>query len=199
MRDRELDGQLSVTWIGHATVLIELDGARVITDPLLRSHIGLLRRYGPSIQSDWYSHIDVALVSHLHRDHLDLPSLRLLGPDTLIVVPQGAGEFLKRRGFDRVRELTSGESLTVDELLIQATPALHNGFRPPFGPTATPIGYSIWGSQRTYFPGDTALFNGMSAMADGLDAATRHQADHHLRRPTGTALHSPFPNAVLGT
>ncbi len=171
MRDRGLNGQLAMKWIGHATVLIEMDGRRILTDPVLRGRIGPLRRYGPPVQSDWYSHIDVALISHLHRDHLDIPSLRLLGPDTLVVVPRGAREFVNRHGFNNVRELCEGETLTVSTISIQATPAVHGGLRPPFGPTASPVGYSIWGSHRIYFPGDTALFPGMTALAKDLDVA----------------------------
>ena len=171
IQDRGIDGQLSITWIGHAAVLIEMNGTRIITDPLLRARIGPLRRYGPAINSDWYSLIDIVLVSHLHRDHLDIPSLRLLGPETLLVVPKGAGGIVKRNGFNNVRELGCGDALTVAKISIQTTPAFHSGFRPPFGPTAPPVGYTICGSHQIYFSGDTALFPEMSAIGNDLDVA----------------------------
>ena len=170
-QDQGLNGDALIKWIGHATVLIEMDGVRIITDPVLRNRIGPLRRYGPPIRSDWCQHLDMALISHLHRDHLDLPSLRLLGPETPLVLPRGGGQILKRNGFKNVRELIEGETLKIGTILIQATPASHGGFRPPLGPNATPLGYSILGSQRIYFPGDTTLFPEMSALDKDLDVA----------------------------
>ena len=61
-----------ITWVGHATALIELDGVRIITDPILRSRIGFLIRYAPDVSDEWSQNIDAVLVSHLHRDHLDM-------------------------------------------------------------------------------------------------------------------------------
>ena len=71
-----------IVFLGHATVLIELDGVRVLTDPLLRARVAHLRRQVPPVPSSLFADIDVVLISHLHHDHLDLPSLRLLGRDT---------------------------------------------------------------------------------------------------------------------
>ncbi len=65
-----------VTWGGHSTVLVELAGARLLTDPVLRSHVAHLRRHGEPPAADLAERLDAVLVSHLHYDHLDLPSLR---------------------------------------------------------------------------------------------------------------------------
>ena len=88
-----------VTWIGHGTALVELDGARLLTDPLLRDRVAHLRRHAPLPPDRDLQGIDAVLLTHLHRDHLDLPSLRRIGKKVPIVVPRGGGRLLLRRGF----------------------------------------------------------------------------------------------------
>ena len=95
-----------IVFLGHATVLIELEGVRLLTDPLLRGRVVHLRRQVPLVDASVTAGIDAVLISHLHHDHLDLASLRLLGRDTPLLVPAGAGAWLRRRGFtqrDRAR------------------------------------------------------------------------------------------------
>ncbi|MCB0156428.1 MAG: MBL fold metallo-hydrolase [Anaerolineae bacterium] len=92
--------QPHLTYIGHATTLIELAGVRLLTDPVLRRRVAHLNhRHGPTAPAR-YQHIDAVLISHLHYDHLDLPSLRLLGQTTRLIVPRGAAKLL--RGFRHV-------------------------------------------------------------------------------------------------
>ena len=86
-----------VTFIGHATILIELDGVRLLTDPILRERVGpLIRTSGPPAQELW-SDSDAVLISHSHWDHLDYGSLRLLGPGVMVVVPELTGSRKKER------------------------------------------------------------------------------------------------------
>ena len=99
-----------IVFLGHATVLIELDGVRLLTDPLLRDRVAHLRRQVPPLDPAVYAGIDAVLISHLHHDHLDLASLRLLGLEIPLLVPAGAGELLRRHGFSDVTELSVGES-----------------------------------------------------------------------------------------
>jgi len=80
----------SLTFLGHSTVLIELGGLRILTDPVLFDRVGLLRRVVNPLDPGLYARIDVALLSHLHRDHFDLASLRLLGQGVRLLVPAGA-------------------------------------------------------------------------------------------------------------
>ena len=116
--------------------------------------------------------IDLALVSHLHLDHLDVPSLQLLGPGVRVVVPIGAGPLLGRLGFEHVYELGPRELHVSGSMSITATAAVHGGFRPPFGPRAAAVGYLIEGrATRIYFAGDTDLFPGMAELAQDLDVA----------------------------
>ena len=116
----------SVTYVGHATVLIELDGVRLLTDPLLRRYIGPLRRRFPLPDSD-IKDIDAVLISHLHGDHLDLPSLSRVGRDVRMIVPKGAAPYLKVRRFRHVEEIEQGESIQIGGLEITATRADHGG------------------------------------------------------------------------
>ena len=89
---------LEVTWLGHATVLLELDGVRVLTDPVLRGRVGPLVRIAPPVDLDALAEVDCVLLSHLHADHADLGSLRLLGDRTPVVAPAGAGRLAARHG-----------------------------------------------------------------------------------------------------
>jgi len=162
----------SLTFLGHSTVLIELGGLRILTDPVLFDRVGLLRRVVNPLDPGLYARIDVALLSHLHRDHFDLASLRLLGQGVRLLVPAGAGALMRREGFRQVDELPAGGALVVGSVSFTATHAAHGGFRPPFGPRAAAVGYLIeGGTARVYFAGDTDIFPGMADLAQGLDVA----------------------------
>lgn len=160
-----------LAYIGHATIGLELDGLRILTDPVVRRRVVHLYRYALPPDPQWLTPPDAILLSHLHLDHTDIPSLRRIGSATRLIVPRGAGILLTRRGFDLVEELAPGETTTVGTLSITATPAVHPGYRLPPGPTATPVGYLISGSLRLYFAGDTDLFPEMADLAPGLDIA----------------------------
>jgi L-ascorbate metabolism protein UlaG (beta-lactamase superfamily) len=157
-------GAARIVYVGHATVLVEMDGVRVLTDPVLRPRIAHLRRVA-KVDIGVLGGLDAVLISHLHLDHLDIPSLRRIGRGSRIVVPRGAGGLLKKKGFGSVRELGVGERLRIGELTIRATPAVHDWRRRrPFGLRAEPIGYVIEGSRSLYFAGDTDLFDGMGEL-----------------------------------
>jgi L-ascorbate metabolism protein UlaG (beta-lactamase superfamily) len=167
--DREADPQ--VTFLGHATIVIDMDGVRILTDPILRSRVGpLVRMRGPVEETHWAG-ADIVLISHSHWDHLDHGSLRMLGMDANIVVPRGMGAGLRRRGFLRVTEVDVGDDVQVAGVRVEAVHAEHRGFGPPVGGTERSIGFIIHGSQRHYFAGDTAYFAGMADFDQGLDLA----------------------------
>jgi L-ascorbate metabolism protein UlaG (beta-lactamase superfamily) len=157
-----------VTWVGHSTVLLEVDGVRLLTDPILRDRVLHLRRSAPVPPG--VREIDAVLVSHAHWDHLDVRSLGRLGRETLVVCPRGVGRLLRRRRFERVVEVDVGEELAVGSVSVTATPAEHGGNRGPFGVQAPALGYVVGGPHRLYFAGDTDLFPGMADLAP-LDLA----------------------------
>jgi L-ascorbate metabolism protein UlaG (beta-lactamase superfamily) len=159
-----------LTWLGHSTVLVELDGARLLTDPVLRNRVAHLRRTTPADAGMLHA-LDGILVSHLHYDHLDLPSLEFLDRSTPVVVPRGAGRLLHRRQFEQVIEVDTGEEVRIGGLAVCATPADHEGGRGLVGREIPALGYLIRGSRLIYFAGDTDLFEGMATLAPGLDTA----------------------------
>ncbi|HEX2073726.1 MAG TPA: MBL fold metallo-hydrolase [Geodermatophilus sp.] len=164
-------------FLGHSTVRVELAGRTVLTDPLLTPRAGPLRRVVPPLQPDAWAGVDLVLISHLHGDHLHLPSLRLLHPGVRIVVPRGAGPWLRNRGFAWIEELAPGESLADGELRVTAVPARHSGHRwgprLTHGPDTRAVGHLIEGAGQTvYVSGDTGLFDGMHLLgARGIDVA----------------------------
>ena len=160
---------LRIDFVGHSTLLIELDGIRILTDPVTRARIGPLRRVEPVPKRDRLRDIDAVLISHLHWDHLDVPSLRHLGSHVPIFVPAGSGAWMVGAGFRQVRELAVGDEADVGGVTIRAVPAVHSGFRPPLGPTAPALGFVVHGSRSVYFAGDTDLFGGMGELGQPID------------------------------
>jgi L-ascorbate metabolism protein UlaG (beta-lactamase superfamily) len=168
------------TWLGHSSVLVETDGVRVVADPLLRNRIGVLRRtHGlPPAACDLLSGgVDVVLVSHLHHDHCDVPTLRALR-SPLLVVPPGAAAWLARCGLRDAVELAPGDCLELpNQTRVVATPAEHPGRRAPWGPTAMSVGHLVEDRRSTaWLAGDTGLFAGMAGLrgltrADRIDVA----------------------------
>ena len=163
--------RLALEFIGHSTVLVELDGIRILTDPVTRSRVGLLRRMEAVPLRDRLRDIDLVLLSHLHWDHLDVPSLRDLGRDVPLVVSAGAGPWLSGAGFTDVREVVVGDVVDVGSVRVRAVPAVHSGYRPPLGPTAPALGFVMDGSRSVYFAGDTDLFAGMAELGGPIDIA----------------------------
>jgi L-ascorbate metabolism protein UlaG (beta-lactamase superfamily) len=143
-------------------VLLELGGVRLLTDPVLRSRVVHLRRRGPAPRQ--LGSVDAALISHLHYDHLDFPSLRMLAPAPRLICPAGASELLARAGFPESVELLPGESLQAGPLRVEATPADHQGWRRPGGPVVKPLGFVVHGERSIYFAGDTDLFDEMAEL-----------------------------------
>lgn len=143
-------------------MLVELDGVRLLTDPVLRSRVAHLRRRGAAPEPP--SALDGVLLSHLHYDHLDLPSLRLLAESPKLLAPRGAGQFLRRAGLGEVEELAPGEVTRVGDVSLAATPAEHDGRRRPLGPRAEAIGFLMRGERSVYFAGDTDLFPGLAEL-----------------------------------
>jgi L-ascorbate metabolism protein UlaG (beta-lactamase superfamily) len=140
------DDRITISNLGHATLLMNFLGARVITDPALCDRVGLAvgpfftigpqRLIAPPLKPPQLQSVQVVLITHAHMDHLDLPSLRALPKRAVIIACRGCGDLIRPLGFHKVRELKWRESTEVDGLTITAMPARHWGKRwPPFGRT----------------------------------------------------------------
>lgn len=158
-----ITGVNRIIYVGHATLLLELDGLRLLTDPLLTSRVSHLARQ-TAVPDFEVPHFDAVLLSHLHADHLHLRSLRCLSREQLIVAPRGAAAFLGRHGFSHVIEVAAGEMLSIKGITIEATPADHPARPLPGRPHTDSLGYVIHGRRRVYFSGDTDLFAGMAGI-----------------------------------
>jgi L-ascorbate metabolism protein UlaG (beta-lactamase superfamily) len=156
-------GVARIEYVGHATVFVDLDGVKLLTDPLLRNRVAHLRRSTP-VSARARRGVDAVLISHAHYDHLDLPSLEKLGKKVPVVVPRGLGGLLRKRKFESVVEIEAGESFAIGELQVRAVPAEHDGSRSPIGVSADPVGYVVEGSRSIYFAGDTDLFDAMRGL-----------------------------------
>jgi L-ascorbate metabolism protein UlaG (beta-lactamase superfamily) len=163
------DTQLTVAWLGHATVLLNFHGSWLLTDPALERRIGLgrgLAKLGPrrlvepALGPAELPPLDLVLLSHAHMDHTDLGTLRRLPAHTPIVVQAGNGDLVRR--FRRVTELAWGQEAEINGLRIESTQSRHWGARMI---TDTQRGYGGYLIQKA---GRTVLFAGDTAYTDAL-------------------------------
>jgi L-ascorbate metabolism protein UlaG (beta-lactamase superfamily) len=158
-----------ITWLGHATVLIDLGGVRVLTDPLLRRRVAHLRRHAPLPAAP--GKLDAVLLSHMHRDHVDRRSLRLVAADVPVLSPVGTGPDLRRMGRLEVVELRAGDRVSTGAGHVLAVHAEHDGRRSPLRPRAPALGFVVeHAGLRVYFAGDTGHFDGLAELGP-LDVA----------------------------
>jgi L-ascorbate metabolism protein UlaG (beta-lactamase superfamily) len=153
-----------LTWLGHSTVVVDLEDTRVVTDPVLRGRVWHLRR-DVEVTAESLGELDAILVSHAHFDHLDLGSLRRLDNTLPVVVPRGACGLVRRSGFGEVLELDVGEEVEIGAIRIRATHAEHAPGRGPFSAKTPSLGYVLDGQATVYFAGDTDLFPAMRELA----------------------------------
>jgi L-ascorbate metabolism protein UlaG (beta-lactamase superfamily) len=159
-------GSAVVTFIGHATFLIQTAAGNILTDPVYSEHAGPGNRLGPrrvrapALALDALPPISMVLLSHNHYDHCDLPTLGLLAKrfDPLLVTPLGNGRLVRAAGMRRVEELDWWQSAQESNVPVTLTPAHHFSARGPFDRNR-----ALWGGfmltvadARIYFAGDTA-------------------------------------------
>ena len=168
----------TVTWIGHSTLLVQLDGVNFLTDPTWAERtgpfgglIGVARYTPPPMRIEDLPPIDFVLISHDHYDHLDEPTVRYLARlfNPRFVVPLGLKAWLADRGITNAVELDWGESVTLGGLRFVCTPAQHGS-----GRTLVDQGRRLWsswavlGSKRFYFAGDTGYYTHFKEIGDAL-------------------------------
>lgn len=161
--------EVRVTFVGHATVLVAMDGLRILTDPFLRRGLGPLARHGPLPDPAALGPIDLVVLSHAHPDHFDPRSLAMLQGEPVLVVPRGLARLARAGSWERVVELTDGRSTTVGPLEVHAVAARH--WTTPGGPAVDPVGYVLDGSSSVYFAGDTGRFPRLRELAGRVDLA----------------------------
>lgn len=174
-----------VTYVGHASVAIELGGVTVLTDPVLTTRLKHLRRVGAPPADFDPGTVDLVAISHQHHDHLHLPSLRRLPRTAHVVVPRGLAPRVARLGFEQVTEMAVGDTTPHGPVRITAVPAVHDDRRHPGARRVAPLGYLFEGPadgetggpaddrerraiRSVYFAGDTALFDEMAALDPDL-------------------------------
>ena len=154
-----------VTFINHATALIQIDGTNILTDPVYSFSISyfLPRFKKPGIPLKELPPIDIILISHDHYDHLNLRTLRRLQRrhQARIILSKGNGKYAARVGFEKIDELDWGDSITDDGVKITAVPARHFSGRKPWGRNGSVYaGFVIEKNGKSvYFAGDTAYDN----------------------------------------
>jgi len=213
---------LRATWVGHSTTILEIDGARVLIDPVFSSSAGVngmmgQRRFFPMpLSAADLPELDVVLISHDHYDHLDYPTIRQLlqleaQARAVFVVPLGVGAHLEAWGLapERIIELDWWEESTVAGLRIVATPARHYSGRGVFD-----LEHTLWASfaiigaeHRVFYSGDTAMFPGLRDIGEQygpfdltlIEAGgyNRYWADIHLGPEQAVQAHRMLQGEVM--
>jgi L-ascorbate metabolism protein UlaG (beta-lactamase superfamily) len=163
------DADVDVTWVGHATVLIEVNGRRILTDPLVTKRVGHLVRH---VAMPDAAPADVVLISHVHMDHLHGPSLARVAQGAHVVAPAGASPLLSKAPLEALDEVRAGDAVSparvqsAEPIEIEVVHAEHRAGRGPHSRRrAAPVGYLVRVAGVTiYFAGDTALFDDMASI-----------------------------------
>ncbi|HEX7121094.1 MAG TPA: MBL fold metallo-hydrolase [Gemmatimonadaceae bacterium] len=164
---RAAEDVFTATWIGHATVLLQVGGLNILTDPFFSERAspvpwaGPRRIMSPGVRLEALPPIDAVLLSHNHYDHFDAPAVKLLARlhrDATWIVPLELGASVRRHGATRVVELDWWQQVEVNGLRVTATPARHFAARSPRDRNRTLwCGFALEvRGQRAYFAGDTA-------------------------------------------
>jgi L-ascorbate metabolism protein UlaG (beta-lactamase superfamily) len=211
---------LRVTWLGHSSTLIEIDGARVLTDPVWSERaspltwIGPRRWYRPQIALAGLPPLDAVVISHDHYDHLDMATIVALAKRaaTVFVVPLGVGAHLEYWGVpaERIVELDWWERTRVGAIEIVCTPARHASGRNLLFDRDAKLwaGYAFIGARhRVFFSGDTGLHRGMRDIGERLgpfdltmiEVGQYHRAwpDWHIGPEQAVAAHAMLRGRVM--
>ena len=155
------DGDLSLTWLGHSTVVIDLAGQRLLTDPLLLRHNGPLRRRGPQPRPAQWAGVDAVLLSHLHHDHAELRSLRLA--DAPVLASERNSRWLRSKGLSA---RGAEEWSDVGPLRVRLVRAVHHGRPMPHRPNDAHGHLVRSGSTTLWVAGDTSLYPEMGQLPE---------------------------------
>lgn len=191
-------GELCITWIGHASFLLQTHDSNVLVDPNWAKWLKVIKRLKqPGIALHHLPDIDLVLVTHAHFDHLDRRTLRRVASDQPIVVPIGVGTLVHDLGFNLVHELDYWQAIELDGLTISLTPCHHWGARfladrhRGFG------GFVIEANGRTIFHcGDTAYFPGFQQIGERYEIEVALLPIGAYDPPSGREVHMNPEEAV---
>ncbi len=171
-------GELAITFIGHASFLLQIGGLNILVDPVFAHWLVLIHRLRrPGVRIDDLPAIDAVLLTHAHMDHLNLPSLRktirhtrkLRGEAPVVVVPEGVQDLVNTLGFADVIATQCWQTIIVGPVEITMTPAQHWGARMLRDTHRGYGGYVLrHGSQSVYHSGDSGYFSGFKTIAERL-------------------------------
>ena len=164
---------LRVTYIGHATLLIEIGGKRLLTDPNFDPALGkfLPRVSAPGIALRALPKLDAILLTHAHADHLSFESLDELQSDIPLYAPPAVAKWLRKQGYAHAVDIAPGSALTLDGITLHAAPATHKGNR---------YGVDRWRSATNMYLLDTNKTSCFFAGDTALTASTTHLVEQHL-------------------
>jgi N-acyl-phosphatidylethanolamine-hydrolysing phospholipase D len=177
LRENARHSEPTVTWIGHATVLVQMDHLTFLTDPIWSekafplTFMGPKRFAPPGLALDALPPIDLVLISHNHYDHLDLPTLRRLAANgTRFLVPLGDAELLRKSGIGPVDELDWWDRREVSGVEVHCVPSQHwSGRRLTDDNASLWSGWVVLGpTHRFYFAGDSGYFSGFAEIGKRL-------------------------------
>ena len=160
---RPAAGTVSITFVGHATVMITTPAVRVLADPVLEnSFYGIRRAKAAGLAGEDLDDVDLVLVTHAHRDHLSRASIVRVARKAVLVVPPRCTSFVRGLGFADIVELDPGNSHRLGDVEVTAVPVRHSGTR---GRGA--CGYVVRAraestSACAYLAGDTGYFSGFA-------------------------------------
>ena len=182
------DGQVTAAWIGHATVLINFFGIKILTDPVLFPRIGIRlpgwtigpkRLTAPALKFHELPRIDLILLSHAHFDHFDLRTLHRFDKDTSVITAPNTADLLRWTRFRNVTELRWGETKVLNigsqrqaSIAISAFEVKHWGARKQRDDHRGYDGYVIErNGRRILFGGDTAMMDNFAKLRQPIDLA----------------------------
>jgi len=166
-------GTVSITFVGHATVMITTPAVRLLTDPLLEnSFYGIRRAKAAGIAEEDLDDVDLVLVTHAHRDHLSRTSIMRVARKAVLVVPPRCTSFVRGLGFADIVELDPGSSYQLGDVEVTAVPVRHSGTRGlgdylrrgacGYVVRARALSASATASACAYLAGDTGYFSGFA-------------------------------------
>lgn len=156
--------QICLTWIGHASFLLQMPGLNLLIDPNWANWLLVIRRLRHAgMELHHLPNIDLVLITHAHFDHLNRRTLKKVAAQQPIVVPHGVGDLVHGLGFEQVREMNWWDKWVFRDLQITFTPANHWGARKLLDRHRGYGGYVFgWQGRSIYHAGDSAYFDGFS-------------------------------------